>query len=398
VPVWHRLTKELVESGELAVVGVIQEQHPDRCRLFTQWQQIGWPILHDPICSLDLAAVPVPVAIDEHGIVRVARANPRTIREQFLEVEFDAPGKAGTGERATLLDPDATGKTAAKKGTAEAWRAHGDALVLGGHHDRISEAIDAYEKAVAASKRSAELRFRLGVAHRMRYDGPQREERDFQAAVDAWQQALAIRPNQYIYRRRIQQYGPRLDKPYPFYDWISEARRQIEARGDTPVALVAEPVGAELASPMRRFTTDSDADMPGGDPDGRITRDDELIRVEPVVVRGTTARGKTAAQVHLTFRPDPQAKGHWNNEAEPLRIFLEPPRAGRLGTTFLEHPGDPTRAVSLEPRTVSFQLALPEDAPRDLRVRGYALFNACAGEDGVCKYLRKDFEVRVPEE
>ena len=59
---------------------------------------------------------------------------------------------------------------------------------------------------------------------------------DFQAAVDHWGAALRLNPNQYIYRRRIQQYGPRLTKPYPFYDWIKQARSDIAARGGTSLA------------------------------------------------------------------------------------------------------------------------------------------------------------------
>ena len=69
----------------------------------------------------------------------------------------------------------------------------------------------------------------------------------FRKAVEHWERALALDSNQYIWRRRIQQYGPRLDKPYPFYDWIPEARADIEARGQSPVTLAVEPAGAEFA-------------------------------------------------------------------------------------------------------------------------------------------------------
>ena len=46
MPVWHELTKEARKAGELVLLGVIQEQHPDRCRLFAQWKGFDWPILH----------------------------------------------------------------------------------------------------------------------------------------------------------------------------------------------------------------------------------------------------------------------------------------------------------------------------------------------------------------
>ena len=66
------------------------------------------------------------------------------------------------------------------------------------------------------------LHFRLGVAYRKWFD----EKKDiafFDQAVEQWGKALAMQPNQYIWRRRIQQYGPRLIKPYPFYDWVEAA-------------------------------------------------------------------------------------------------------------------------------------------------------------------------------
>ena len=52
----------------------------------------------------------------------------------------------------------------------------------------------------------------------MRHDSGFRRIGDFANAVNAWSQARNADPNQCIWRRRLQQYGPRLAKPYPFYD------------------------------------------------------------------------------------------------------------------------------------------------------------------------------------
>jgi len=52
----------------------------------------------------------------------------------------------------------------------------------------------------------------------MRYDSLRRREGDLQKALTSRQDAQDSNPNHYIWRRRIQQYGPRLDKPYPFYE------------------------------------------------------------------------------------------------------------------------------------------------------------------------------------
>ena len=80
VPVWHEATREWVKQGRLVLLGVTQEQHADRCRLFAQWKRFDWPILHDPINLLEAPAVPIVVAIDEHGIVRAIRPRPGDVQ------------------------------------------------------------------------------------------------------------------------------------------------------------------------------------------------------------------------------------------------------------------------------------------------------------------------------
>ncbi len=396
MPVWHRLTKDAVAAGKLVVVGLIQEQHPDRCVLYSQWRELGWTILHDPLNLIGAKAVPIPIAIDEHGIVRENRLRPGPeFLTSFVEQEF--PNESDKKPRRLgLVDPSNAEKRARSEKTADAWRAFGDHLVLGWEIDRATDAVDAYREALAKDANAADLWFRLGVALRMRYDSDAREAGDFQAAVDAWSKALEIDPNHYIYRRRIQQYGPRLDKPYPFYDWVDTARREIAARGETPHPLVAEPVGAELAEPSRRFAT-SEIETANGDPGGKIHRDESgLIALEAVVVRGTPGRGQGAAQVHLNFRPDAGKKGHWNNEAEPLRVWLDDPPAGTvLSQGFVELSQPAGQATSDELRTASFEVKLPRRAPGPIRIRGYALYNCCEDASGVCQFLRRDFEVEL---
>ena len=93
----------------------------------------------------------------------------------------------------------------------------------------MTEAIKAYLKVLEKEPEQGLTHFHLGVAYRKRYDSDHRQPEDFQMAVEHWGKALDIDPNQYIWRRRIQQYGPRLDKPYSFYDWVGEARREIMA-------------------------------------------------------------------------------------------------------------------------------------------------------------------------
>ena len=114
--------------------------------------------------------------------------------------------------------------------------------------------------------------FRLGVAHRMRHESAGRRPGDFQAAIDAWGRALELDPNQYIWRRRIEQYGPRLTKPYAFYDWVVPAKAEISRRGETPVPLAVEPYGSELAGPVRDVVAEASVPLEP-DPKGQIHRD-----------------------------------------------------------------------------------------------------------------------------
>ena len=95
MPVWHDATRQWVKDGKLVLLGVTQEQHPERCRLFAQWKQFDWPILHDPINVLESMAVPIVVAIDEHSIVRSTPPNPKTFAADFLNKSFadDAKNK-----------------------------------------------------------------------------------------------------------------------------------------------------------------------------------------------------------------------------------------------------------------------------------------------------------------
>ena len=65
MPVWHENTKALRAAGKLAVVGITQEQHAERCRLFAQWHQIDWPILWDPFNLTESKVVPRFTLIDE---------------------------------------------------------------------------------------------------------------------------------------------------------------------------------------------------------------------------------------------------------------------------------------------------------------------------------------------
>jgi hypothetical protein len=398
VPGWHHATKALQDDGSIQMVGIIQEQHPDRARLFMQWKEMEWPILVDSYDLLEVPYVPISLAIDEDGVIREilpAMGEDGSVGDDFMAETFGAPGPGGVSP-APARKPDVAAlyARAQSEGAPAAWKAYGDAIAVWGGAGRVDQAIEAYERVAQADAADGMARFRLGVAYRMRYDSEGRRDGDFQRAVDAWSAALDADPNQYIWRRRIQQYGPRLEKPYPFYDWVVTARQELRARGEEPVELVVEPRGSEFASPQPEFVA---ADGPAVEPDpmGRVLRDqDEFIEVEAVAVPARVGPGDVT-RLHFSFRPITRTQAHWNNEAEPTLLWLDPPQGWQVEARMLSHPLPP-EIVSLETRVIEAEVRAPERLGRGpVTIPGYALYYVCEDVNGVCMYRRQDVEVVV---
>jgi tetratricopeptide (TPR) repeat protein len=393
VPGWHDSTKALQAAGRLQMVGIVQEQHPDRARLFMQWKQMNWPVLVDSLNLLGVAVVPITVAIDEHGIVRAINPRKEAIEKDFLARTFEPPA---ANAAAAAVSSGAVGRQPGRKAPADAWRRYGEDLFLWGGRNAVGKAIEAFERAAAGESNQIDgaTTFRLGVAYRARYDSPQRRPGDFRQAVEHWERALKVNPNQYIWRRRIQQYGPRLDKPYSFYDWIPEARTAIAARGESPVVLAVEPAGAEFARPVKTFEADATTRVEP-DPKGRIHRDrGELIQIEALTVPGTITAG-AASRAHLVMRPNLTKKAHWNNEAEDLVVWVTPPDGWQVDARHITVPR-PKAVVSQETRRVEFELRSPANAmPGRVTIPAYALYYVCEDVDGTCLYRRQDVRLDV---
>lgn len=377
------------------MLGIIQEQHPDRARLFMQWKQMDWPVLVDSYNLLGVAVVPLTVAIDEHGIVRyvgLRMQQAQSVTEKFVATVYEKPPEtpALPAQRPDLAK---LRLAAERSGSAEAWRAYADAVAVWGGSQRLDEAIAAYQRAVELNPQDAAAAFRLGVAYRMRYDSANRKPADFQNAVQFWTRALDLDPNQYIFRRRIQQYGPRLVKPYPFYDWVQEARKDILARGEQPAPLSVEPAGAELAHPARQFITRTDEAVEP-DSEGKIFRDNgEFISVETTLVPPVVKPGGTI-RVHLEFRPNAVSKAHWNNEADGLVVWVKTPAGWQAEPRAVRLP-NPPEPVSQETRRAEFEIRAPEDASGRVVVPAYALYYVCEDVNGLCMYRRKDIPIAV---
>jgi len=380
VPVWHETVKEWVSQGKLQIIGVIQEQHPERCELFRQWQAFDWPILHDPINVLNTTAVPIFVAIDQHGIVRSVRPDSGRFAEDFINRDFsdDASNnsKPLTPPRQVNDRPDTDART------------QGDVLALWHSPEKIDAAISAYRQALQTSPDDDRSHFRLGVCLMRRFESQKRRVGDFGAAIASWETALAGNPNQYTWRRRIQQYGPRLDKPYPFYDWVDQAQHDIRARGDTPIELPQPPLGAEIAAPTDRFATAKDNAV-NPDPAGKIFRDTErLVQISVTTVPSQPKPGSTVA-VHIHFVPNPVTRTFWNNESEPLRLWINQSDDVTLNQHFIKGVNRPS-AETDEVRRLEFEVRIPEEATLPIRINGYALYYVCEDVRGVCQFLRQD--------
>ncbi len=403
LPVWQKTVKPFVDSGELVVVGVVQEQHPERARLYAQWREFGWPIFVDSLNLLDMEVVPVPVAIDERGVVRHESIRPRQLVKKFLEIDY--PPAASTP---IVIAPrpkiDQLRADAERTQTAEAWRKLGDALFFEGGKVTVSGAAKAYEQAIAADSTDARAHFRLGVVLRTRYESAElREKGDAQRAVEQWGFALSLNPNQYIWRRRIQQYGPRLDKPYNFYFWVDEARKEIKARGETPVQLAVEPAGSELAPPAKRRGADGDrsaVSVATSAPSCRETneslhRDDRpFVAIESIVTPARVRPGQRV-RVRVGFQLNRKTRPYWNNEARELAVCLDPPPGLSLGEGSLVFP-NPSKAETQEDRAVEFEVTIAEEAqPGVISMSAYALYYVCENKGGKCRYLRKDFAVSI---
>jgi len=395
VPGWHEATRKLQEAGKVQMIGIVQEQNPDRARLFMQWKRMGWPILVDSYNLLKVAAVPITLAIDEYGIIRANRLSTRaaaTIEEDFVNRTFEKPDNMPA---AAEMPTDLAGlKLLAGRTGTQSRQEYATALALWGGMNRIGEAIENYREALGTEPDNGPLQFRLGVAYRMRYDSDRHQMNDFLMAVEHWAKALEIDPNQYIWRRRIQQYGPRLDKPYPFYDWVETAREDIRKRGETPVPLSVEPTGAELAQPAKTFEVSHDT-KPEPDPQGRVLRDKErLIMIETAPVPPSIAPGESA-RIHVIFRPNPTIKAHWNNEAEGLVFWIEPQKDMMLEHSYISLT-NPPQAVSRETREVEFEVkSRPDAEPGALKFVGYALYYCCEDVNGTCLYRRQDVAINI---
>ena len=360
MPVWHERTKSLRAEGKLAIVGITQEQHPERCRLFAQWHRIDWPILWDPFNTTGSKVVPRFSLIDEHGVVRATRARASAL-DTFLATSYEmpqGPDPRPAGERNTLIaqhDPPPGMRPTISTLSELLWR------------DGRFPSLGSLRKTAAAGK-DPKYDFWLGVAYLMRHEDPKAHVKgDFENAMRHWQRARSADPAQYIWRRRIQQFGPRVDKPYPFYDWVDRARDAVRAAGKEPVALRTALTQSERAGkrPDAPVTTEPD-------PERKLPAADFSVAMEMVHVPDTR-QGSSDTQVHLFVHPP--AGAQWDREAGPPTLW--------------------TGAHAVQPKAApDHRGAWRFEFPRPRAKTGYVLLPLCF-DSGTCMLVRRAVDFTV---
>lgn len=388
----------------MIMIGVIQEQHSDRCRLFQQWQKLDFPIAQDLLNTNGINVVPVYIGIDEFGVVKGRMRRPQDFIDNVLNAKSEKPNKEFPQISLNDIKIDERKRKAQETGSVDNLVRLGDALIQWNAEssDSIIQAIDSYQRALQAAESKspktsrADIQFRIATSNRLLYEAQGQRDPDlFWKSVQLWENALKTNPNQYIYRRRIEQYGPRLKKPYSFYDWVSIARDEIRERGEVPVQLAVEPNGAELAKKTKSLTVDSEQTNP--DPDARVTVvEQDWVKVHFNTVPTNPKPGDVVA-VHLGFHLSDNAK--WNHETAPLKVWLNIPKNGaklsnQLGVDLTPYQS----AESQKPISISYEMKLPDaqdGRAAETQITGFALFNVCESIDGQCIFRRRDFHFTI---
>ena len=416
MPVWHEKTKALVAAGELAVVGIVHEQHPNRAALFAQWKEFDFPLLWDPFGITGMKVVPVVTAVDATGVVRLPRPDPRKFDEQFMPLFAEKEFPIGSPQRFpvpggfVVSELYRTGRGL----TGSMARVLREGVGVDSSKTWGDTASDI--QALTGASGTPFETFCAGVAHRLRYDSSSAEPDDFQSALTLWSAALHAQPNQYIWRRRIQQWGPRLDKPYPFYDWIDQATAEVSARGDQPVTLWVPLSGSEIANKTKEVPgARSEAGVSGSlprkiaepDPTGKVTRDEGvLVSLELAVAQNTASAGGSmrspigSSRVHVTLQPKGGTK--WSADADPPLVWLEIPEqwnAAAPGVEFLAlkpFSGAARWTADFELSTQPTTLGPPDENAKmpASELNAYAVYSICL-DDGTCVFRRQDFVIKV---
>ncbi len=329
------------------------------------------PILVDSLNRTGVSAVPLLWAIDESGVVRKTRPDVKWFRQTFAKTDYPE-----TNSDSAAAHAESAADTNVGHFLARDWDA----------------AINGLKAELDADPSNATTWFHWACSCRARYDYDRGDVADFQNAVKGWSQALKLAPNNYIYRRRVQQYGPNMKKPYPFYNWVEQARKDIRARGEEPHKLIAEPRGAELATPLRSFVTGTSS-IEEPDPANQITRDSSFVHARTVVSPYPAIAGESV-RISVLLKPDTKQDVHWTNDAGTATLVVRAVDL-KVDQPIQQSAVPDETATSEEVRQFDFEVLLPKsDVPEKLTA--YVVYYVCSGAEGECVYRRQDVEILLP--
>jgi|CXWL01.1.fsa_nt_gi peroxiredoxin len=255
LPEWNEKTKALIAADKLVVIGVSQEQSPERSRLLLQWLKIDWPVLHDPLNTHEVRKLPTVIAIDEHGYVQDPHAKIETFESKFVNQTYPKPGKPAYYERDVLQDPRVTRRIVEDTNAAEDWNRHGTSIILSWRPALLPEGVESFTKLTGKEPKSAVAYFRLGVAHLFRRASEFAQGDDLEGAQKALKKAAALSSSNEVFAQRLlvasgKDTGEK---------WIKLARKEIKARGEKPVALPKGNKPSATSAPTKKPKTSKSA-------------------------------------------------------------------------------------------------------------------------------------------
>jgi len=96
----------------------------------------------------------------------------------------------------------------------------------------------------------------------------------------------------------------------------------------------------------------------------------------------------------VTLRPNNKRKAHWNNEAEPLKLWVDPPPGWKAQPQLLIAPQGNQPETS-EPRHFEFEIFAEANARGTSKLTAYALYYVCEDVGGTCRFLQQDIPITV---
>lgn len=376
LPVWEKFAKS-ASTDSLVVLGMLHDLDFDRASLFAKWKQIGFPVYHDALNSVNARRMSRAVCIDEHGIVQVISGDIEKITERFVNKEFKFDRNAVRTPVTELPKVRFTKRTAYDANRPLEFIRHGDACFWESNAALASEAIEAYRRAYLLDTSDAVPAFRLGCAYFWRFQSESRAPADLQHAFEAWCVAADREPKNQVFRERLGQFSATPDKRVCSYCWIAEA---IQDSGSAP--LVPMPMPIEVASPGKQFAPSLDkSEAPPG-----IAANESALVIDAGIVRLPDTKVAGLVNVVVALIPNAVAV----DADRPIRIWVAPSKGVEVDQRIIEI-RSPASSNAGRPLMLSVAARLSDTSSDAAHVLKCSAVFESAGAP-----MRCDFEISIP--